>query len=214
MNETQITKPHKKSQIIDLSVEQQNAIPLILSGKSDREVAEATGVARETVTRWRNSDPAFVARVNYERRALWDFGRDKVLTLQAKALDVLERALDDGDTHAALAFLKMSNCTEIEYDASEFDDNPDSVMMDLCMNEARKRYLEDRREEHAEIDKDGPLSLMLDIDEIAYLHACRLYRAKKAISQENAERLPAPPVAARRNQSKRGRSPKVGADAE
>lgn len=187
MSETQITKCYRKSQHLDLSVEQQNAIPLVLSGKSDREIAEAVGVARETVTRWRNSDPLFISSVNYERRVLWDFGRDKVLTLQRKALDVLEKALDVNDINAALAFLKMSNCTDVKYDDWESDDNPDSVLMHLCMQEAQEQYLEDKREKHAETDENGRMSFLLDADAKKYLRACRLYRAKRGISKENAE---------------------------
>ena len=203
MNETRITKSRKRSQILDLSVEQQNAVPLILSGKSDREVAEAIGVARETVTRWRNSDPVFMARVNYERRVLWNFGRDKVLMLQAKALGVVERALDDGDTHAALAFLKMANCTDVEYEECEFDDNPGSVLMTLCMQEAEEQYLAVKRQEHAETDEDGRMSCLLDEEDRTYLSACRLYREKKAASEKNAGRRRISHPSSKRSQAER-----------
>ena len=40
-----------------LSIEQQNAIDLLVQGKSDRETAEAIGVSRQTVNNWRNNDP-------------------------------------------------------------------------------------------------------------------------------------------------------------
>lgn len=177
--ETQITRSHKKSHR-GLSVEQQNAVPLILCGKSDREVAEMIGVARETITRWRNSDPAFMARVNYERKVLWDFGRDKVLTLQAKALGVLEKALDDGDTQSALAFLKMANCTDIKYEESEFDDNPDSILMARCIKEAEEQYLKEHIEKYAETEENGLMSYLLNEDEEIYLRAFRIYQTKRA----------------------------------
>ncbi len=37
-----------------LNIEPENAIDLLIQGKSDREVAEAIGVARQTVNQWRN----------------------------------------------------------------------------------------------------------------------------------------------------------------
>ena len=47
-----------------LSIEQQNAIDLLVQGKSDRETAEAIGVSRQTVNNWRNNDTVFIAELN------------------------------------------------------------------------------------------------------------------------------------------------------
>ncbi len=46
-----MAKPDKERQ--SLSIEQQNAIDMLVLGKSDREVAEAVGVSRQTVCGWR-----------------------------------------------------------------------------------------------------------------------------------------------------------------
>jgi transposase len=40
-----------------LTIEQRNAIDLLVTGKTDTETAEAVGVHRVTVTKWRNADP-------------------------------------------------------------------------------------------------------------------------------------------------------------
>ena len=55
------TKPDKTRQ---LSLEQMNAIEHLLRGRSDRAVAEAVGVSRQTVWEWRNRDPLFIAELN------------------------------------------------------------------------------------------------------------------------------------------------------
>ena len=47
-----------------LSVEQLNAIDVLVQGRTDKETAETVGVARETVTRWRNDNPHFAAQLN------------------------------------------------------------------------------------------------------------------------------------------------------
>src|SRR5882724_4191154 len=47
-----------------LSIEQQNAIGLLILGKSDKEVAEAVGVNRTTIWEWRTAHPIFMAPLN------------------------------------------------------------------------------------------------------------------------------------------------------
>ena len=65
MLETHTNSPN----VTNLSVEQLNAIDLLVQGLSDREVAEKVNVARETVTRWRNS--AGVAVSNFPENAVF-----------------------------------------------------------------------------------------------------------------------------------------------
>ncbi|WP_304459407.1 phBC6A51 family helix-turn-helix protein [Alicyclobacillus sendaiensis] len=77
-----------------LSVEQENAIDLLLCGKSDREVAEKVGVARQTVWEWRNRNPEFIAALNARRQEVWGSHVERLRQLVAKAIDVLEENLD------------------------------------------------------------------------------------------------------------------------
>ena len=51
-----------------LSVEQLNAIDILVLGKTDQETATTVGVARETVNRWRNENPYFAAELNKQRK--------------------------------------------------------------------------------------------------------------------------------------------------
>lgn len=72
-----------------LSVEQENAIDLLVQGKNDRETAEVVGVARQTVTEWRNNNANFIAELNRRRQEVWGGQVDRLRQLVAKAVDVL-----------------------------------------------------------------------------------------------------------------------------
>ena len=97
------TKPDK---IRQLSQEQLNAIEHILQGKSDRAVAEAVSVTRQTIWEWRNKDPLFIAELNRQRFELWWDARERLKSLANRALDVVEVQLDSGDPKASLAAAK------------------------------------------------------------------------------------------------------------
>ncbi len=103
-----MAKPDKVRQI--LSIEQQNAIDMLVLGKSDREVAEAVGVSRQTVCGWRLYHPQFQAELNLRRRAIWGAAVDKLRSLVPKSLEILEQALDRSDDPAkiALGILKLA----------------------------------------------------------------------------------------------------------
>ncbi|MDP9470318.1 MAG: hypothetical protein M3Q71_06565 [Chloroflexota bacterium] len=86
-----MTKPDITRQV--LSVEQENAIDLLVSGTSDRETAAAVGVSRQTVCGWRNHHPAFIAALNARRLETWGASSDRLRALLPKALDCLEGAI-------------------------------------------------------------------------------------------------------------------------
>jgi hypothetical protein len=46
------------------------------------------GVARETVTRWRNDNPHFAAQLNRQRRLIWSDSHDRLRALASKAVDL------------------------------------------------------------------------------------------------------------------------------
>ena len=69
-----VTEPHStahESHNNKLSVEQLNAIDVLVQGKTDQETAQAVGVTRETVNRWRNDNPHFAAELNKQRKLIW-----------------------------------------------------------------------------------------------------------------------------------------------
>lgn len=80
-----------------LKLEQDHAINLLLQGKSDREVAEAVNVSRQTVNQWQNHDAVFIAELNVRRQALWGSQLERLRSLVKKAVDVLESDLESQD---------------------------------------------------------------------------------------------------------------------
>jgi hypothetical protein len=98
-----MTKQDKTRQ---LSIEQANALEHLLQGQSDRAVAEAVGVARQTIWTWRNDDPLFIAELNRQRSEMWTEARERLKSLANRALDVVELHLGSGDPKASLAAAK------------------------------------------------------------------------------------------------------------
>lgn len=103
-----MAKGDKTRQKETLSIEQLNAIDLLVMGKTDREVAEAVGVSRQTVTSWRLYNPHFQAELNRRRKEIWGAAVDRFRSLLLKSLDTVERALDEGDAKTAVELLKMA----------------------------------------------------------------------------------------------------------
>lgn len=100
---TEATKPDKTRQ---LSIEQANAIEHLLQGQSDRAVAEAVGVSRQTIWEWRKHDPLFIAELNRQRSEMWREARERMKALANRALDVVEVQLGSSEPKAALAAAK------------------------------------------------------------------------------------------------------------
>jgi hypothetical protein len=124
------TKAHKTAQSMTyplLSVVQQNAIDLLLTGQSDRAVGDTIGVSRETVWHWRHEHPVFLAELNRRRQALWADAHDRLRALVGQAVDVLDQAVRKGDVKAAVEVLKI---VKVHGDVPPPDgpDDPDLVL--------------------------------------------------------------------------------------
>jgi transposase len=136
---TEATKPDKTRQ---LSIEQQNAIEYLLQGQSDRAVAEAVGVSRQTVWEWRNKDVLFIAELNRQRLALWSEAKERLKSLANRALDVVERQLGSGDPKASLAAAKyVLQGTQLLGDTNlpiKGPTTPEGVIMESLRGEARR----------------------------------------------------------------------------
>ena len=77
-----------------LSEQQRTACDLIVAGRNLQDVAEAVSVARPTVSRWLNHEPAFIAAVNARRQDLWENMVDELRGLLPRAVQVLKAELD------------------------------------------------------------------------------------------------------------------------
>ena len=86
-----------------LTLAQQNAVDLLASGLNDRAAAERLGLARETITRWRNYDPSFQVALNQRRADFWGSAADAVRASLPIALDTIREQLDIGPRRDRLA---------------------------------------------------------------------------------------------------------------
>ena len=100
------TKPDKTRQTLSLA--QLNAIDLLVTGQSDREVAAAVGVTRQTVCGWRLYHPYFQAELNRRRDAVWGVAGAKFQNLLARAIDRLDGELEgEHGWRVALEIVKL-----------------------------------------------------------------------------------------------------------
>ena len=98
-----------------LTEQQEQAIGLILLGRTDEHVGKAVGAARQTISRWKHHNPDFKAFLNKKRIENWEQHEDKIRYLIGEAIQVLEDNLANMDDHkiaqdAALFVLKGTGC--------------------------------------------------------------------------------------------------------
>ena len=158
------TKPDKTRQ---LTQEQLNAVEHIIQGKSDRAVAEAVGVARQTIWEWRNNDILFIATLNRERSELWKEARYRLKDLTGQAVDVLEQQLGSDDPKIALAAARHILQGNKLLGGSDVPKagltTPEAIIMERLRNEARKELVkEERKADPYGISKLDPLRDLYD----------------------------------------------------
>ena len=123
-----------------LTVQQRNALELLIAGKTDQEVAQALGLNRVTVTRWRLYDVLFQAELDRQRHALWAAGADRLRALVPKAIETVERALERAqeneelDVRLAFQILKLAGLDRIAVPA-----DPHNVQALLDQEVLRRR---------------------------------------------------------------------------
>jgi len=91
-----------KAQINELTPQQVEAVGLLLSGKTITETAAALDVSRETVSRWRHTDPTFEAVYNEGLRSTWEAGRTRIEEARGKAIARLVELMEGDDLAVAL----------------------------------------------------------------------------------------------------------------
>jgi len=128
-----------------LSIEQENAIDVLVTGKTDQATGDAVGVNRATVLKWRLHDPLFQAELNRRRADLWGTAAERLRALLPKALDVLANQLDDQDhgLQAAIAVVRLAGLEKIGAPKGETD--ADTIIDGLAWkHELADASLEDR----------------------------------------------------------------------
>ena len=123
-----MAKRKRIQNVTNLSIEQLNAIDLLVQGLPDREVAEKTKVSRGTVTKWRLENVFFQAELNKKRKDIWAGAEDKLRALVADAVDVLEKELKNDNLKAAIEVLKSVNLYG-NVTAPSGDTDPDVILL-------------------------------------------------------------------------------------
>ena len=104
-----MTDPTEPDQIRppEVSDRQSIAIGALVSGASQREAAEKAGVQRTTVTAWCNKNIVFIAEWNRRRRQRLAAAGERLHEVTVAALDAVAESINDGDTAAALTFIRI-----------------------------------------------------------------------------------------------------------
>jgi hypothetical protein len=89
-----------------LTIEQRNAVDLLITGATDADVAAAVGVDRTTVWIWRTTAPQFMAAVEEARLEVWRGPQEKLRSLAMKAVENLAEKVEAGDIRCSLEVLK------------------------------------------------------------------------------------------------------------
>jgi transposase-like protein len=84
----------------DLTDDQAQALELLLDGESVSETARKTGISRQTVSKWRNQHPVFVADLNAAMRDRLTATHAGMFDLAPKALAVLTAQMEAGGEDA------------------------------------------------------------------------------------------------------------------
>ena len=82
------------------------ALESLLAGCSVLEAAEAAGVSRETVHRWKREDWAFQAALNRGQRDIQEAIRGRLLAAAGTATTNVAGAIEDGDLRSSITLLK------------------------------------------------------------------------------------------------------------
>lgn len=85
-----------------LTVEQLNAIDLLIFGKTDKEVAHTLGIGRNTISKW-YKNAFFIAELNSRREALWIDSKLRLRALASEAIEVLSDGLHHEDMKIAIS---------------------------------------------------------------------------------------------------------------
>lgn len=97
------------AKIKELTEQQLAGIELLSSGTNITDTAKQLDVARQTVSEWLNHSAVFQAGLNGRRQELRQDSQDKLRSLLPKAIDILEKEMENGDNKlkAALALIKI-----------------------------------------------------------------------------------------------------------
>jgi hypothetical protein len=98
--------PSTPEKAIEISRRQYLALTHLAKGKSIRAASRAAGIGRNSIHRWLKTDPAFRAAFNAWRHELHVTASARLMATAHAAVDVVRKAVEEGDARIALAVLK------------------------------------------------------------------------------------------------------------
>src|SRR5262245_34660277 len=123
----------------ELSAQQQAAIDLLASGKTDKQAAETLNLPTERVAKWRLYDPVFQAALNACRADVWQASIDRLRSILPQALDTLVEELNRADNpnryKLALDILRLAKLPDI---APQGPADPETIVR-LVVNRERQQ---------------------------------------------------------------------------
>ena len=91
----------------EMNEKEEMALALILQGRKDAEVAEALGVSRMTIWRWKKYDAGFIQALEEKRAHLRQQAEDNILELTESAVNAIRDALNENDPRIRLQAAKL-----------------------------------------------------------------------------------------------------------
>lgn len=131
-----------------LNQKQQIALDALLRGASTVHAAKEAGVARETVSRWRNTNPDFIAAFNAASSDMWSGTIQELRSLGQKAVQRLGELLHSDDDVISLRAVTMTlQALGVGADAKESLAPPSRSFAPHDSNEVRKRWAKNQERE-------------------------------------------------------------------
>ena len=129
-----MTDPTEPDQIRppEISDKQSIAIDALIGGATHREAAEKASVQRSTVTAWCNKNIVFIAEWNRRRKQRLAAAGERLHEVTGAALDAVAESINDGDTAAALAFIRIVGVEHLLSAAQPGPTSPMGVHQDLA----------------------------------------------------------------------------------
>lgn len=143
-----------RTRLIAVTPKQQRAVESLATGATHAEAAEAAGVDRKTVTRWKGYHPGFRAALAAWQAAAAVEQIEKVRRIRSRALDVIAARLEDDGTDIATALTVLNAITPGTAAPSHPPDVP-GYLLDEAINRTKREL--------------PPLPPPKTTDEIAYL---------------------------------------------
>jgi hypothetical protein len=101
-------KTQQKPTFRALSIEQQNAIDMLILGRGDQETATAVGVDRSTIWSWKKENPRFMATLERRRAEVWRQPQERLRSLMSKAVENVAALVESGNYDASIDLLKIT----------------------------------------------------------------------------------------------------------